>query len=319
MSDMEPESRPEDRRREAERDGRRRDRALPILLILIGGLLLLGNLGLFDWRAVFGVLELWPLLLIALGIDILTRGSYRLWVVLGAVVLGALMWSGGPDWMGGGFSVQRETHTIDYALSDAERAEVELNHGVGSLRLASLPEGSGSLLAGEIVTGRGERLERSFDVSGGTAVLRLRAEQRGRIFNVGGGDREWRLALARGVPVDLRVDAGVGRTVAELDGVRLSALDLDAGVGEVRVTLPERGGYAADIDAGVGEVVVRLPSQLAVRATIDTGLGGTRVLGPFERDGDTYTTSGYAQADDDDRVELRINGGVGQVTVERID
>lgn len=314
MSDTDPRPpRDEEPRRPG---GRRRDRALPILLILIGGLLLLGNLGWFDWRALFGVLELWPLLLVALGIDILLRGRHRIWVLLGAIVLGALLWSGGPGWMGPG-QAPAETHAIGYELSGVERARIELEHRVGELRVATLPEGSGELISGEVITGRGERLVRSFDVSGGAATARLRAEGTGRTFAARGAERGWDLRLSRDVPLDLRIETGVGRSDLDLRDARISALDLDAGVGEVRVTLPQRGGYEAAIDAGIGEILVRLPTAVEARVTVDTGIGRTRVSGGFQQEGRVHTTPGFAEAEDP--VELRVSGGVGEVTIERVD
>jgi len=48
---------------------------------------------------------------------------------------------------------------------------------------------------------------------------------------------------------------------------------------------------------------------------VTTGLGRATVQGEWRRDGDVYTTPGYEAASQ--RVELRISGGVGAVTVDR--
>lgn len=65
----------------------------------------------------------------------------------------------------------------------------------------------------------------------------------------------------------------------------------------------------------MGQVGVTLPRGVQARVRVTGGLGAVRVLGDFQRHGDTYTSSGYAGTSD--RVDLRIEGGVGQITVEQ--
>lgn len=298
---------------------RRRSGAVPILLIALGVLLLVVNVAGVDWRALLGAVELWPLLVIALGVDILTRGRFRAAVVIATIVVAALLWWGlpgrGPVGFGG--AGVAETHAVQYLLEEAQSARIELSPSVGSLRLATLPEESDELLGGTIQTGRGEALTRSFD-GGARPTLRLDSEEQGGFLRFGmrGGDRIWDLAVTRAVPLDLTLDTGVGETIVDLTGAQLEALRVDAGVGEVALTLPAGGGYDASVDAGVGEITVRLPTSVEARIRVDTGIGDTRVLGSFDVAGNTYTTAGYDEAEAP--VDLSINGGIGEVTVERV-
>ncbi|MFW5933259.1 MAG: hypothetical protein ACOCT8_00855 [Actinomycetota bacterium] len=166
---------------------------------------------------------------------------------------------------------------------------------------------------------RGERLDAGYRIDDGVAEIRLHSEQRGPSFDVRGSDRVWDLELTRSVPIGLAIDTGVGESVLELREIALSDFDLDAGVGSVRVTLPDDGGYRGDIDAGVGEVVVRIPRSVEARLEVDTGLGGVDVRGTWIRDGDVHESEGWRDAAAEDRVEMRVSGGVGEITVERID
>jgi len=303
-----------------QRNGRDRgtDRAiLPIILIAAGVLLLLSRIGVFDWSLALGVLELWPLLLIAIGVDILTHGRYRLIVVIATVAIGALLWRA-PGWVPG-VAGPAETRSIAYALEDASAAEIELHHGVGRLSLDALPEGDSQVVAGTIATGRGESLDASYRIDGDVAEVEIASEQRGPSFNIDGSRRSWDLDLTREVPIDLTIDTGVGESELRLRDVRLSDFDLDAGVGEVRVTLPTVGGYSGEIDAGVGTVHLRIPRSVEVRMQVETGLGGVDVRGTWTRENDRYLSSGWQDAAPSERVELRISGGVGEITVERID
>jgi len=296
----------------------RSDRAiLPIILIAAGVLLLLSRVGLFDWGLALGVLSLWPLLLIAVGVDILTQGRYRIVVVLATVAIGALLWRA-PGWVPGAPG-PAETHEIAYELSDARSAEIELGHGVGRLNVGALSEGSDLVLGGTVATGRGERLDTGYRIDDGVAEVEVRSEQRGPSFGVRGDRRVWDLELTRAVPIELTIDTGVGESRLDLREITLAAFDLDAGVGEVYVTLPALGGYEGDIDAGVGEVTVRIPDDVEARMEVETGLGGVDARGSWIRDGDEYLSDGWEDAPAERRVDLQIAGGVGEITIERID
>lgn len=290
---------------------------LPLLLIVVGVLLLLGRVGWFDWSLLLGAANLWPLLLIAVGADILTRGRYRLAIVVATVVVGALLIRTPLWWPGAGGPAQ--VHEVSYELAGAGVVELDVDHGVGVLTLGALPGGSPLAVGGEVATRAGERLIESFDVTGDTARFSLQSRSVGPSFGMQRGDRRWALDLTREVPVRLELDTGVGESTLRLREVELQAFDLDAGVGRVSVILPDRGGYVGRIDAGVGEVIVQIPRSVEARFVVSTGLGGASVDGVWVRDGNVHTTPGYDAAPEADRVEFRVQGGVGQVTVRRVD
>lgn len=291
---------------------RPRGAGLAILLIVAGVLILLANLGWFDWFTLSRLAGLWPVLLVAVGADMLTRGRYRVVVWGAAIVLGALLYAydGGPRGLLGGGAT--ESHSIAYPLDGARAADIRITTGVGTLRLRDLA-GGGALVEGTIETGRGESLIDDLSRNGDTAVLRLASEQRPGMRLSGGDRRSWDLRLTREVPIALNVTTGVGQARFDLQNVRLSSLTMQAGVGSVTATLPDSGVYQASFKAGVGATTITIPSNVAARVTVKTGLGSVRVDGTFEHSGDVYQTPGYASASD--RVDLRVEGGLGQITV----
>lgn len=298
------------------RDMERRPRGsgLAIALIVVGVLILLANFGLFDWFTISRLASLWPVLLVAIGADMLTRGRYRLVVWGAALVLGALLYAyDGVGFRGGGAGgVVAETHAIVHPLAGARSAEVHLTTGVGTLTLADLASGA-DLAQGTVWTGRGETLVDELARDGSTAVLTLATQQQSG-FNLPRNERRgWDLKLTREVPIALDLNSGVGQVRLELQRLQLRSLNVQAGVGEVDVTLPERGVYRADVKAGVGALRVAIPAGIAARVTVKTGLGQVRVNGTFTHSGDVYETPDYATATD--RVDLRVEGGLGQITV----
>lgn len=281
-------------------------------LIGIGLLMLLVNAGWIRGIDLFSILNLWPVALLAVGVDLLTKGRYRLPVVAGAVVLGAVLLFGG----GFGTAGAGATEAVDHGLDGATAAEVVLRLGVGSVEVrADAP--AGRLIAGTVVTARGEQLDQVAGRNGDVARIELTVQQRSGTSISSNVRRAWDLGLTREVPVDLRVDAGVGDVRFDLRDATLSRLDLSGGVGKVDVVLPARGGYAGRLDLGVGEADVTVPRGVEARLTISVGLGGADVEGDWLREGREYSTPGYAQAAPADRVELTISGGIGGIKVER--
>ncbi len=290
---------------------------LPLALIAAGILLLLANLGWisasFLWRAA----SAWPVILIAVGLDVLLRGRFRL--VLVAVALAILAIFAAIPGVAPGGTVEAGSEAIQYERGGVDRLDLALEHGIGRLELGVLPAGDARLLAGTVRTGRGETLDRAFTVDGRDARLSLESDLEGPTFVPDGEERVWNLEVSPDVALDLDLDTGVGRAHVDLRDARLSRIDLDSGVGEVLLTLPGSGGYTADVDAGVGEVVVRIPRGTPVRLTVQTGLGRVDVLGAWTRDEDVYTSDGFAAADEDARAEVEVQGGVGTIRVEIVD
>lgn len=289
---------------------------LPILLIAVGVLALVGNLGWIGWGSLLALLNLWPIVLLAVGVDMLTRGRYRTFVVVGAIVVAALFYAADPG-SGRVFgSGKTATHVVEHALDGAERGDVKIDSGVGALNIDALA-GGGSFVRGTIETTGGVRVTDRFTRSGNSARLELGTRSRG-LFSFGavrGGP--WNLSFNSSVPISLHVDAGVGHSTLQLRDLRLSSFDLDAGVGTVDLTLPASGSYRAGIDAGVGKVNVRVPRGMAASIRLDRGIGTVRVAPEFTEDGkDRYVSAGYATAAN--RVEIAIDGGVGGVTIEQL-
>jgi hypothetical protein len=297
-----------------ERPNRRRGDLLPIILIAIGVLVLLGNLNWMSWSSIGNVLNLWPVALLALGVDMLTRGRYRTAVVIGALVAGGLLYAADRGGTGFGSSAGAENHVVEHALDSARDAQVSIETGVSTLRIGSLGGGS-ALVRGTVDTARGETLVDDYYRSGGTAVLRLRSEQRPNVRVFGGDRRVWDLGFNDAVPMTLDISTGVGQAQLDLKDLRVSDLRVNAGVGEVRATLPSQGRLEAAFKAGVGETHVSIPQSMAARVVVNTGLGRVNVSGDFNKNGDTYTSPGYDSATD--RVDLHIDGGLGQITVDR--
>lgn len=284
----------------------------PTVLILVGVVFLMNNLG-WTQISVWDLARLWPVLLIAGGVELLLGQRSRLSSV---IVLGVmLVLLAGGLWMltGSRPSAPTEGQEITVPLENAERAQVEIGFGVGTLQIGSMSERD-TLLNGSVELHRGEKLERDVDLSTARAYVSLQSRADWPVPLLGlEGNRRWILDLNRSVPMNLQVGAGVGDAHLDLRRMNLVAFSATLGVGRMTVVLPESGVVKAHIDGGVGDLVVKVPDGTAVRVQATTGLGHTAVPSAYHRDGDTYLSPGYAGAEN--QVDLVVESGVGRILV----
>jgi hypothetical protein len=301
-----------------ERPPRQGGLAGPIILIGAGLLFLLNNLGVISWSVWGGLIKLWPLLLIAIGLDLLFGRRSRLGSLLvAALVLAALA---GAIWYSGGWGAPAGallgSQAISQPLGGASSANLDIGMGVGTLRLGAQATPDG-LLSGSITAGPRDQVEREFGVTNGVATFRLHSVSQGLgalpIGPASRGELVWDLRLNPSVPLDLKLSTGAGTATLDLSQLTLRSLEMSTGVGAATVTLPRAGVLRANISGGVGETTIAIPAGVAARIKASAGLGQVRVLGTFERQGELYVSPGYAEADA--RVELTISGGVGSITV----
>jgi len=283
---------------------------------------LLNNMGILSWSVWDVIWRLWPVLLIAIGLDILVGrrsaiGSLIALVLVIAVIAGAVWLATIATPMIAGQLFTGRTLTTDRVvqeLAGATSADVRIAFGAGSLRIGALKD-SGNLIEGTVATGRGERILRDFQQNGGVAHFELRNE--GMSFGPFGwrhGDRTWSLDLSSSVPMALNVSTGVGQSTLDLSGLKVTDLRVSSGVGQTEVWLPAQGRVTARVSGGVGQLIVTIPEGMAATIHGSAGLGGLSVAPRFARQGGgDYVSANYATADD--RVDLDISGGVGEVVV----
>ena len=295
---------------------RRVSLAGPVILIGLGIILLLNNLGVLKWSVWEVIFRLWPALLIALGLEILI-GRRSVWgsllaLVLIVVVLAGTLWLFGA---GIGIGQASATEEVRQALDGAALlgAEVVIAPAVGTLHIEALPE-SANLVEGVIRLGSGERAMPEFAVEGETATFTLRSEGAFIPFVGGWGDeRGWDLGLNPDVPLQLEVSLGVGQSDVDLTGMTVSDLEMSMGVGQITVILPSEGHFQAEIDGAIGQTIVVIPAGLAARIRVDTGLASSQLPDEYQRRDDVYTSPGYKSADN--RVDLEVSQAIGNITI----
>ncbi len=272
--------------------------AVGVVLVALGLLLWLAP----DWGLNPGALvKLWPILLVALGLDLVLRNRRGGRWLAAALALGLLVLALAalPR------ASNRSLHTTSVQLAaPAEVREVALALEPKVARL-ELTGGGTAALAGEVELLPGQRLVRREKRRENRLELRLTT--RGRTIRWRGDAPRWRLALDPRLTYRLELELGVGGALIDLRGLDCPELELELGVGRAQLYLPDRPG-SYRVKGGVGELVVYLPPTVPMVLELRQGIGPVEVQG-LEGGPITWKRGSGPS------LHLTVRSGVGRVRV----
>jgi len=284
-----------------------------IFMIGLGTVFLLANFNLLNIDAWQLVLRLWPVLLVAIGLDLVV-GRRSLWaslaglVILLAILAGAL-WLQGVRLGSGQALVGQEVRN---GLQGARRAEIILEGSAGDVSIHSLPS-SNELIDGQVPSGRSARIFEDFSVQGEKAIFRLRDDSNFGYFGARAGQPSWDLGLTPTIPLEIRFSQGAGVSNLDMSGLQVSGLRASMGVGQMTVTLPASGAFDGKVEGAVGQVVIIVPRGMGLRVRSNLALANLVAPAGYLKRDKVYTSPGYESSQN--RIDLELGMAVGNVTI----
>ena len=295
--------------------GRYRNYFWPAVLILIGFIALLVNSGWISADRVYLLVNLWPLILIVIGLELILRRSVpgtagdvaSVLIVLLAVVGAAVYVVAGPN--------PSTTHTLDThsPVVGVEQASLEIDVGSANITVSSTTALDGDLYRAHIEYA-GSKPSVSFDQSTGLV----------RISQLSGN---FPFFQSRRFVLDVKVNQNVAWSINENSGATTSRLNLaGAQVGTINInTGASRNDIYLGDPSGIvpvtingGSLVVHIhrppgtPASIAVAGgAVNLNADGKqmRAIGNL-----SFQSPGFSAEGDGYRVE--INGGACTVTLD---
>lgn len=258
--------------------------------VVTGSVLLLNSLGVVPWSVWLNMLALWPLLLVALGIELLGKGLKLDWVrALSNVllILGLLygVFVLGPEWRGGTFTFAPISgEAVSYSATAPHDPSARTGSAaihVGALRLTvragdslasikgNAPKTGSPDLSHSVVSGKAE-VEVS-DVTNGTVILPY-------------PDRTLSVELDRAVAWDeLVLDVGAADADVDLRDLEVSSVYANVGASNLRMRIgDEADKVRVDVSGGATAVTIRIPDDASVSLVSQSGLSSVSVPDDFE-------------------------------------
>ena len=312
-----------------------------VFFITLGCVPLALRAGYLDPAFVARAWELWPLVLVGIGLGLILRRT-RAAAIGGLVVavtfglMGGALLTGGLPAMGGisacGFGPGGGNGSPfpDQAGSLALEAEVDLELNCGELAVTGA---DGTAWA---VTGTADGSRPPEILASGERLL-VRSPSRDG-FNAGGGGSRWDVTLPRQVSMALGLSVNAGSARMSLEAMRVPRLGISVNAGDATIDasgLVETASLDASVNAGSLAISLPVPvstlrGSLSVNAGSidvcvpdDVGLlihTGQEALGSnnfadrgLDRTGDTWTRAGFAKAAQ--RIELNADANLGSITL----
>ena len=285
---------------------RREGVAWPVLMIGLGSFLLyhyFGPRSLISWTQ---ILQLWPILIIAVGIDVLFKGQSG-WISLVGILLSVVLIGAAVLLAVQGVQVPADYLKIDEDIpAGVESAEIELSLAAGELVLTDTPT-EGKFITGSITPGDAED---ELEEEGGQFFFALASTQLAFLPHTA----RWELDITPVMALDLKVDNSIGEMMLDVDALDLAGLFANQGVGRMLVDLPPASSGEILIKQGVGLIEVQIPEDTRIAVDAQNGLTRVRFPGDFELEDGFYMNPGTSETNA--QLMIVVEQGVGLVNFQ---
>ena len=235
------------------------------LVIIVGVVLLLQNLGLLSWGLWGYLWRFWPILIIIIGVNIIFGRRLR-WIATAISVLLIVLALGMAAWQAGGLGSEVVQGQFSRPLENADSAAVDIKFGAGELTLKSLPQASTLLVAGETRGPEEAKLSLQLDRYDRKAGLKLVYPEEGW-YQIGAKPSlEWEVNLSPRLPLELNLDTGASTCLLDLSELKVRKLDLKGGAARLNLTMPKAAGQTeTSIVAGAADITITIPAGVAAK------------------------------------------------------
>jgi hypothetical protein len=295
-----------------------------MVLIAIGCVFLLQNLGYLPPNTWVNLWRLWPMVLVLAGLELLfgrrlpplaMAALVLVVLVIGVAALGPRV----PEATGNSTT---QSATID--LGGASQAAVTLQFGAGQLILGPLAQAGPTTLASMQYDGpAGTAPAPQYSVSGGTGHLayQVGGSRSGPNFPpfVGQSAPATRMEveLNPSVPISsLVVQTGAADAQLDLSSLQITNLDVSVGAATAWIRLPQTGATTARVNSGAATITLEIPQGVAAQIRHRGGLSTFTIdQSRFPQVGEgVYRSPDYDTAQN--RVDLDLETGVTTIRIQ---
>jgi len=296
------------------------------IFISAGVVLLLNTTGYLSWTVWANILSLWPVALIAIGIELLFKKTRLSFITLLspllflAAILGPAFFHG--EKLGEFYNTSRAyywSEDLDPALT---RATIRVQLNAGTLNISS---GADKLISAELDYFKREPLI-TYDYTelDSSAVVNITDNDRALIrwkvgkgwFGKGWNRKDWTITLTDQIPLSLKINAKATRGELNLSDLKLKNLELDIKASSLDLKL---GGRVEEVDATIdsdaSKLYLLIPEDVGLKIENHAKLSSTSFskISIMKYDS-IYQTSNFDQAPQ--KIRLFLGGSVTKLVVK---
>jgi cell wall-active antibiotic response 4TMS protein YvqF len=296
---------------------RTRGLLFPLVLIAIGVIVLLVNTGVLSQDALQRLGDLWPLLLVILGLQLilnhtLPRQQATLvgLAVTVVIVIAAVLYAT----LAPATSLGARSADVSERLGGLTAATLDTNYNGATVEVQA---GSlDNLLYKAHVDYPGGENPPTFSLDHETGTLAIRESNGFSPFHLFGSNRRHiLLTLTDQIPWTIKIGGGAADVSFELRHLQLSKVEISGGASRVDAQLPApKGTVAVIVDGGASDLTLRAPAETEWRVSVSGGASAITINhsttaslgGDFQQQSPGYNSAG-------NRYDIQISGGASHL------
>ena len=285
-----------------------------IAFIAAGLFLIAYKFGLIDFRLFWSAVNLWPLLLVVIGISIIFKKTPWIkvitWILFIAVVILYSYYFDSDITIFGrsiGYDVHQEEYIAGYD-STILYGELKLNLGAGRLDVLS---GDEYLIESKYP---GEITEVIDSSRSNTQIFEYKTNNGIDFIKRDNEGYKYFFKLNKDVTWAIDVDMGAVDAKLDMRDIPFDVLDIDVGAGQVDLYLDEIDeSVSVSIDSGVSDIDIYVPEDMSVKLKYDGGIKDIDFIGMhYKKDDEFYYSEDYSK---DVYYYIDINTGIGNLSI----
>jgi hypothetical protein len=287
----------------------------PALLILVGVFALLVNSGLVPAERLDRVFDLWPLILIVIGLELVVRRAVQGQAAeLAAALIVMIAIVGAAAYVALGPAIPTGTQTLNTSGKVGSLNHAAVTVDVGAANVTMRAGTSNDDLFRAHIEYSGPKPDVSLDQSSGELHID-QSNASGFFFQTHRFVLD--LQMNPSVTWKIAVNSGASNDTFKLTGVHVASIELNTGASHEDITLGSpSGAVPITINGGALTVILHRPSGVAASASVS---GGAVNLSFDGRQAHAIGSLAAQTGDYNgatDRYQIRVDGGASNVTVD---
>jgi hypothetical protein len=290
-----------------------------VIFICCGIVLLLNTLDYVSWSVWFKILSLWPVLLIAIGIELIFRKTFLSFltilspILLILAILGPVYFSYG-EWTRGVRLAKNYEWTQPFN-EEIKKAKVTVEFKAGELELKS--DTLNLVKANLDYWNKKPECDFFFSDLDSTVRIRIKGGKKEWSDWVWKGWRrhEWNIRLNHKIPLELELRSKASDADLDLSDLKVDDLSLILKASDLRVKFGKKEFVKCKFDSDASHIRILIPEESGIKIESEANLTSTEFSGDLSiyHEDNTYQSENFESAPY--KIDLFLEGSVSKLEV----
>lgn len=291
-----------------------------VIFICCGIVFLLNTLDYVSWSVWFKILSLWPVLLIAIGVELIFKKTFLSFlailspILMILAILGPVYFSYG-EWTRGVSWAKNYEWKIPFK-EEIKKAKVTVEFKAGELQIKS--DTLNLINANLDYWNKEPACDYTFSDLDSTVRIRIKAGKKEWSDWVWKGwrEHEWDISLHPNIPLDLELECKASDADLNLSDLKIDALSLILKASDLRVKFGKRESIKCRLDSDASHIRILIPEESGIKIESEANLTSTEFSGDLSiyHEDDRYESANFESSPY--KIDLFLEGSVSTLEVE---